>query len=251
MQSRSLDSGAIHVWTATLASREEALAQHRALLSEEEKARADRFIPPRARERFTVARAILRRLLAMYAGRDPAALRFGYAVHGKPYLTAGPGLCFNLSHAEDMAMIAVAWQREIGIDIEATTRDVDIPGVARKVLSPDEIARLTALSAADQRKAFIRLWTRKEAYIKARGDGFGYPTRSFSVSQLPDDHDALLADERAALAHLDWRVTDIGAPDGFCAALAAPGRDWSVSRFDVDPNQLGSLATIVPTLSTS
>lgn len=228
MQSPPLDPDEIHVWTVTLALGGEALAQHRGLLSDEEKARADRFLLPRVCERFTVARAILRRLLAMYVDSDPAALRFGYAAHGKPYLAHPSGLCFNLSHTEDTAVIAIASQREIGIDIEATRREVDVLGVARRVFSPDEIARLTTLAPEERLGAFFRLWTRKEAYIKARGDGFGYPTRSFSVSHLPGDQDAMLVDEREAVAHLHWRVTDIVAPDRFRAALAAPGRDWSV-----------------------
>ena len=232
MQSPPLDSGEIHVWTATLTADGEALTHHRALLADDERARADRFLPSRVRERFIVARAILRRLLSVYVRSDPSALRFGYADNGKPYLAHGSGLCFNLSHAEDTAVIAITSQREIGIDIEATTREVDVLGVARKVFSPDEIARLTALAPEERPAAFFRLWTRKEAYIKARGDGFGYPTQSFSVSHLPGDRDALLADARHAVAHLDWRITEIVAPAGFCAALGGPGRDWSVLRFD-------------------
>ena len=232
MQSPPLDSGQIHVWTATLAVHGDALAQHRALLANEEKARADRFVFPRVRERFIVARAILRRLLSVYVRGHPAELCFGYAARGKPYLLHGSELHFNLSHAEDAAMIAIATQREIGIDIEATARNVDIEGVARKVFSPDEFVRLTALAPADRRAAFFRIWTRKEAYIKARGDGFGYPTRSFSVSLLPGDEDALLDGARQAIGQLDWRIAEIVAPEGFCAALAVPGRDWSVLRFD-------------------
>ena len=232
MQLPSLDAQEIHVWSTALAASPEALAQHRALLSDEEKTRADRFLLPRVRERFTVARAMLRRLLSAYVSSDPAALRFAYAAHGKPYLAHHSGLGFNLSHADGTAVIAIASQREIGIDIEATTREVDVLGVARRVFSPDEITHLTALAPQERLGAFFSLWTRKEAYIKARGDGFSYPTRSFSVSHLPGDQDALLCDERNAGAHLNWRITELVAPDGFRAALAAPGRDWSVLRFN-------------------
>lgn len=233
MQSPPLNSGEVHVWTATLAAHGEALAQHRALLADDERTRADRFLASRVRERFIVARAILRRLLAAYVRGDPTALCFGYAARGKPYLLDDSELCFNLSHAQDTALIAIASRREIGIDIEATMRDVDFLGVARKAFSPDEIARLTALAPEERQAAFFRIWTRKEAYVKASGDGFGYPTRAFSVSHVPGDEDALLADEHQAAAHLDWRITDVVAPEGFCAALAAPGRNWSVLRFDV------------------
>ena len=91
MQSPPLDSGEIHVWTATLTADGEALTHHRALLADDERARADRFLPSRVRERFIVARAILRRLLSVYVRSDPSALRFGYADNGKPYLAHGSG----------------------------------------------------------------------------------------------------------------------------------------------------------------
>lgn len=233
MQLPPLEAGKIHVWSTTLAASADALAQHRALLADDEKALADRFLRSIVRDRYIVGRGILRRLLASYASSNPQALTFGYAVRGKPYLLNHPPLCFNLSHAGNAALIAVTWDADVGIDIEATTREVDVLGVARKVFSPDENARLTALGAEERRAAFFRIWTRKEAYIKAHGDGFGYATRTFSVSHSPGDEHALLADELQANAPHDWRVTDVVAPEGFCAALGAPGRHWSVLRFAV------------------
>ena len=212
----------------------EGVAQDRALLADEENARADRLLLPRVRERFIFARAILRRLLAGYLHVDPAKLVFRYTAQGKPYLGDGAALCFNLSHSKDVAVIAIARRREIGIDIEATTRDVEFEGVARKVFSPNENARLARVTPELRRAAFFRIWTRKEAYVKARGEGLNYSLRSFSVSDLPGDDDALLADERQPLAHLAWRLAEIAAPAGFSAALAAPGRDWSVVRFAAD-----------------
>ena len=92
---------------------------------------------------------------------------------------------------------------------------------------------LAALPVDARRAAFFRVWTRKEAYIKARGEGFGYPTRSFSVSHRADD-DALIEDDRDADARLRWRVRGQDAPSGFAAAVAAAGRDWSVIRVDPD-----------------
>jgi len=122
--------------------------------------------------------------------------------------------------------------RDVGIDIEVMARDVDIEGVARQAFSPVECEALTALSPEARPAAFFRVWTRKEAYVKARGDGLGYPTRTFSVSHLAGGDDALLADECEPGVQSGWRVLEIAAPDGFCAALAAPGRDWSAGRFD-------------------
>jgi len=223
----------VHVWRVSLSAESRALRQCRALLSDDERARADRFVVAGDRERFTVARGSLRRLLASYIAVAADALSFAYGAHGKPSLAGKSGLRFNLSHAADSAMIAIAVQREVGIDIEATMRDVDVDGVARKTFSSDECVRLAALAPAERRAAFFRIWTRKEAYVKARGEGFGYPTRSFSVSDAHCDPDLLIADERDATAHLHWRICALDVPDGLCAAVASPGRDWSVLRCEL------------------
>ena len=232
MEAPPLDRTQVHVWTASLSAERAAMAEFSAVLTAEERARADRFRAPQLRQRFIVGRAILRRLLSTYLRVDASALHLGYGAHGKPDVASASGLCFNLSHADDMAMYAFAWRRDVGIDIEAIGRAVEIEGVARQAFSPVECDALTALAPEARPAAFFRIWTRKEAYVKARGDGLGYPTRTFSVSHLAGGDDALLADERDAGARSGWRLLEIAAPDGFCAALAAPGRDWSARRFD-------------------
>ena len=232
MEAPPLDRMQVHVWTVSLAAERAALAEFSTILTTDERARADRFRTPELRRRFTVARAILRRLLSTYLRVDAFALHLGYGAHGKPYVASGSGLCFNLSHAEDLAMYAFAWGRDVGIDIEATARDVDIEGVARHAFSPVECKGLTALPPEARPAAFFRLWTRKEAYVKARGEGLGYPTQTFSVSHLAGSNDTLIADECEPGVQTGWRVLEIAAPEGFCAALAAPGRDWSVTCRD-------------------
>ncbi len=159
----------------------------------------------------------------------PGRSSFGYGARGKPHLAGTQSLTFNLSHADDLALYAIASGREVGIDLESTARDVDIDGVARTAFSTVECECLAALAPGLRRAAFFRLWTRKEAYVKARGDGFGYPTRSFSVSPDARD-DALIGDERDVDAPQRWRVIGLDAPPGFAAALAATGRDWSALR---------------------
>lgn len=233
MKAPQLDNAQVHVWTACLCAEGTAPEHLYAVLADEERARADRFLRPEPRRRFIVARAVLRRLLSTYAGVDASALRFGRGAYGKPYLMGDSRLRFNLSHAQEMAMYAFASHRDVGIDIESTTRDIDIEGVARHVFSAAECETLSALAPGARRAAFFRSWTRKEAYVKARGDGLGDATRLFSVSQREDDDDSLVADERDAQARLHWRVAGLGAPPGFSAALAAKGRDWSVRRFVV------------------
>jgi 4'-phosphopantetheinyl transferase len=200
-------------------------------LSPDEQARADRYATPRLRRRFIVARGILRRLLAGYLSIEARDIVFGYGDKGKPFLPGAAALAFNLSHAEDLAIYAIASDREVGIDIESTERDVDIDGMARTAFSPSECEALAALAPDARRAAFFRVWTRKEAYIKARGNGFSYPTRAFSVAHDTDD-DALISDETDIDARLRWRVIGLDAPPGFTAALSAAGRDWSTVGFD-------------------
>lgn len=228
LQAPLLEHRQVHVWTISLRADGAALHDLDALLADDERSRADRFQFPNLRDRFVVGRATLRRVLAAYAGTDSSTLRFGYGPQGKPHLLDGAGLHFNLAHADETCMIAIALQCEVGIDIEATTRDPDVAGVARQAFSPVECEALAAQPAHERRDAFFRLWIRKEAYVKALGNGFAYPTTSFAVSLQPGSDDALLFDDEAPRASATWRVTEIPAPAGFCAALAAAGRDWAV-----------------------
>jgi len=222
----------IHVWSASLLLASERVAALLGELADDEKARAERMHTYDLGRRFIVARAILRRLLAAYLPVDAPDPLFCYGDRGKPQLAVPAGLAFNVSHAEDTALYAIASGRDVGIDIEATGRDVEIEGIARKVFSAAECEALQALTPTARRDAFFRIWTRKEAYIKALGAGFGYPTTSFTVSHCDDD-DAFIADEGDANAPRCWQVIALDAPAGYAAALAAPGRDWSVRRFDM------------------
>jgi 4'-phosphopantetheinyl transferase len=226
-----LDSTKVHVWIASLDAMGASLPDLCAELVPDERTRADRFRTPQLRRRFIVARVLLRRLLTAYAPAHSSALRIGTGSHGKPCLLDAPDLRFNVSHAQDTAMYAIASGGEVGIDIEATRRDIDITGVARQAFSPRERAMLAALAPDARREAFFRIWTRKEAYVKARGEGLSYPTRSFTVSHDGDDN-ALVADERDERAPDRWRVSGLEAPPGFAAALATEGRDRTVARFD-------------------
>jgi 4'-phosphopantetheinyl transferase len=222
----------IHVWSASLLLASERVEALRDELADDEKARAERMHTYDLGRRFIVARALLRYLLVAYLPVGAPAPLFRYGDRGKPELADEAGLAFNVSHAEDTALYAFASGRNVGIDIEATGRDVEIDGIARKVFSPLECEALDALSPSARRDAFFRIWTRKEAYIKALGAGFGYPTTSFTVSHC-DDGDALIADDGDPHAPRRWRVIALDARPGYAAALAAPGRDWSVRQFDV------------------
>jgi 4'-phosphopantetheinyl transferase len=227
----TLDQAEVHVWTCRLDAAPDAIAYWTTLLADDEMARAARFRVSTDRDRFIVAHALLRRLLATYLETDPARLLFGQAAFGKPFLIDHPELCFSLSHSGDFALVALA-RCQVGVDVERLDQQIEIDGVAASAFSALELAELRTLVPAERRAAFFRLWTRKEAYVKARGEGLRRPTYSFSVSSRAGDDDALLSDAIDSEAGQGWRVGDIAAPAGYCAALAVAQRVWPVQQFD-------------------
>jgi 4'-phosphopantetheinyl transferase len=144
-------------------------------LSPQERERAARFLRDEDRERWAAARAALREVLSAYADTGPAALRFVEGPHGKPALADDAGkLRFNLSHSADTALIAVAREREVGVDVELPRRAVDHVALARRVLSSAEADRIAAIEDPGEReRAFLRAWVRWEAVLKCRGTGIG------------------------------------------------------------------------------
>jgi 4'-phosphopantetheinyl transferase len=177
-----LQADVVDVWQAELAA---SAADPRELLSPAERERADRFLRAEDGERWARARAFLRDVLARYAVRDPRALRFVEGPYGKPELvldprgTAGAAgappaqLCFNISHSGEIALIAVALEREVGVDVELPRRAVDHVAIARRVLGEAEAQWLAALDPVDREREFLRAWVRWEAVLKYRGTGIG------------------------------------------------------------------------------
>ncbi|MCC7176412.1 MAG: 4'-phosphopantetheinyl transferase superfamily protein [Bryobacterales bacterium] len=240
--------GDIHVWRANLADFQKDPGSE-SVLSEDETQRAGRFRVPQARARFTAARSLLRFILGACLECPPAEIRFAYRKHGKPFLAPGlfrEDLRFNLSHSHGLALYAVCTGREVGIDLERMRADRDHERLAARFFSAREAARLAELPAAQRQGAFYHCWTRKEAYLKARGEGLAIPLGSFSVSLAPDEPAALL---EVAGDHQEagrWRLWSVDAGPDFAAALAAergPANlrfwDWSLSPL-VPPSPPGS-----------
>lgn len=211
----------IHVWQARLDREADALRQLEATLSSDEIARARRFHFERDRNHYIVGRGILRELLGKYLGQDPAALEFSYGEHGKPQLAganASSGLSFNLSHSGGLAVYAFAKERNLGIDVEQIRPDFVSEDIARRYFSAHEVNDLLSLPVADRTEAFFRCWTRKEAYIKARGAGLQIPLDSFSVSFLPGQPAQFLSGVDSS-----WQLVELDAGEGYAAALAYDG----------------------------
>jgi len=245
----ALAAETVDVWLADLVDGTARETTFEQLLSEEERARAARFVRPADGARWRTARGILRTLLGAYLDADPRALRFAPGPHGKPALAggkerraaagsgAGAGdpsagaanqtaerLRFNLSHSGDTALIAVAREREVGVDVELPRRAVDHVAIARRILGEAEAARLQALDPPLREREFLRAWVRWEAVLKCRGTGIG---GADSVSGGPEP----------------W-IHELEIPLPGAAALAVADGPVAVRCWRWPPAEPGALRTI-------
>jgi 4'-phosphopantetheinyl transferase len=216
----------VRVWRAALDRPDEETATLRALLSDDEQARADRFRFPHHRKHFIVGRGFLRTVLGSTLGIAPQEIAFSYGTRGKPALRwpERSGLEFNLAHSNGQALLATAGGRALGIDLEYQREELDFLGIAGRFFTPQELAEIQrAPGLAAQRAAFFRGWARKEAFLKARGDGLWIGLDQFQVAIDPATpprvvHTAWDPDEADR-----WTLRDLDAPPGFAAALVVAG----------------------------
>ena len=217
----------VHVWAAALDRPAGEVAELSRSLSEAERERAGRFRHQPSRDEFIVARAVLRLLLAECLGVTPREVRFSQTARGKPRLASDPPpLCFNVSHSHGMALIALSGRCEIGVDLERVRPFSDEMGLADRFFTASEAAALRVLDARGRLETFFRLWTRKEAYLKAHGLGLSYGLERVEVSHAPDDpaHIVHIDGDRAAAAH--WSLRALAPAPGYVGALALRAHDY-------------------------
>jgi len=203
---------ALYFLRLTCAAEADALAPH---LSPDEAARAARFVFERDRIAYRIGRGRLREILGAHTGEAPEALRFTYGDHGKPALPGGPE--FNLSHSGGLACLAIS-DRVLGVDIEAH-REIE-EGVAERFFSPAEYAALSALPASGWTDGFFRCWTRKEAVVKAMGDGLSIPLDRFDVTLGPGEPPRMTRLDPEHGAAAGWRLAHLDLGPGMTGALA-------------------------------
>jgi 4'-phosphopantetheinyl transferase len=227
-----LRPGETHVWRLAVDVPEAQRRQLASSLSADERDRAARFGPPAVRRRFVVARATLRAILSRYVDRDPRELRFADGGHGKPVL-AGAGPHFNVSHSGALVLYAVSG-RAVGVDVERVRTEFDWRGAAAQFLSPCEGAALRALGPEGGRAGFFTCWTRKEAYLKARGVGLLAPLDCFDVSVGPDAPAELLGARGELDDARSWWLHDCEPAPGYAATVAGEGRLGRLICWDWD-----------------
>jgi 4'-phosphopantetheinyl transferase len=225
----------VHVWRIALIQPERTIQRYREFLAEDEIERADRFYFAKDRNRFAVARSVLRQLLGAYLNLDPRETRFVYGPQGKPDLAApqsSSGLRFNLSHSGEIALLAVARNLELGVDVEQIRADFASGEIATRFFSPEECAKLATIPAHETVDAFFNCWTRKEAYIKARGQGLSIPLDSFEVAFAPGEEPALLQVKSGDDLASRWRFHALHPGAGYKAALAVEGHDHDLRLWE-------------------
>ncbi len=225
----ALPEDEVQLWRVDLEAIGAAEARWQKVLSSDESARASRFHFSRDRQRFVASRACLRMILAGYLATDPNSLSFSYSKKEKPSLGsahAGGDVTFNLSHSGGIALFAFTRRREIGVDVEHVRRDFDVDAIARRFFSAHEQEQLAAFPDEKKFEAFFRCWTRKEAYIKATGEGLSLPLQQFDVSLAAEDRDALLATRPDHSEAGLWSLREVAAGQGYAAALCVRGQAW-------------------------
>jgi 4'-phosphopantetheinyl transferase len=185
---------------------------------------------------------MLRRLLGFYLGVAPHEVRFVYGLKGKPLLNPifeSSGLNFNLSHSQGQVLIAVAHGVRVGVDIEWIRPEMEVEKIARRFFTVGEVEALRALSMPVKAKSFFNAWTRKEAYLKAQGDGICSKLGEFAVSLSPGEPARLLFDRTNPCAEDRWTLYDLDLANGYAGCLAVEGRDlqvrgWEWTQGDAD-----------------
>jgi 4'-phosphopantetheinyl transferase len=226
-----LEVGEVHVWTMPLDLTPGQQAALLLLLTEEEQARAQRLVAAEARARFAAARGTLRVLLGGYAGVAPASLTFGVGPGGKPFLAAVPQLQFSLAHSDALALVAVAWDREVGVDVERRRQVQDASALAARYLAADEARALEALPPDARSDGFLRCWTVKEAVLKATGEGLSKALDSFQVAVAPAEPARLVALGEPHGPPDAWALHELAPAPGYVGALAVRGPASRLRRF--------------------
>jgi 4'-phosphopantetheinyl transferase len=224
-----LNERSIHIWSAGLAMPPRHVAALARNLSSDDGQRAQRFRFEDHRRRFIVGRGLLRAILGRYLAMDPDRIRLGYGPHGKPMLLEDQTIQFNVSHAHEMVMFGFSRGHAIGVDIEQVKPVSGFERIAERFFSPQEYTSLQSLPAQERLLAFLSCWTRKEAFIKALGEGLSYPLHQFDVSLAPDVPARLLA------------VAD--NPD--------EASRWTLLALEPGPDYIGAVAVATPDVQLS
>lgn len=226
-----LKVGQVHIWCTSLDQPFNSVTWLSELLSKDEQTRASRFVFDKDRQHFTVARANLRLILSRYLKIEADQLRFRYGAQGKPELAGinSNSLYFNISHSHGLALFAVARDRTLGIDLELVRPLNDMDSIAERFFSREEYAAYHILSPEEKPLGFFNCWTRKEAYIKAIGEGLSHSLTEFDVSLTPGKPAKLLRTQNNSRPANDWSMTALTPAFNYVGAIVVEGQSAQIS----------------------
>jgi len=216
---------AVRVWCVPLRCDPRRLSDWRSVLSGEELDRAGRFRTEVLAHRYLVSRVMLRRVLGAAMNLAPERVAFGREARGKPCLVDPAGIGFNLAHTGDLMLLAVTPGVPVGVDIERVRRLKAAQDIARRFFTGREAGWLRAFEGAAVDRAFFRLWTRKEAVLKATGEGISSGLGTFEVLEANGEFTSTLSRRVPGEEEDRWEVTELSPADGFIAAVALPASD--------------------------
>ena len=235
----------VHIWRASLTRNQADLDKLFFLLNPEEKERAAKYIVKKAADSFIVSRAILRTLIAKYLQIDSQNISFQQNKYGKLRLDSSP-LQFNISHSHDLALFIFALDVPVGIDVEFIRNDYEFADIANKFFSKTEVAELFSLPVSQQIQAFFNCWSRKEAFIKALGNGLFTALDKFSVEvSARKEGRVRLSDSGGGLDTQSWILEALDPADGYVGAFAVGLSEYATSFYDFE---MGLIMSLTPNL---
>jgi len=212
-------AGNMIVWITQISQAHDSLTYLEPCLDNRDRERAARFHFPEDRARFVLGRALARKCLGRYLNQMPESIALAYTDRDRPVLAHDETIQFSISHARDLVAVAVTANARIGIDLEWAQRSLDFPELAKRIFSGEDLRTFQAFPEHETPAAFFRAWTRKEAYLKARGEGISEGLRQISVSFSPEEISSI-HDSRDASTSRNWRLLALPVPADYAGNLA-------------------------------
>jgi 4'-phosphopantetheinyl transferase len=215
-----IERGELHVWKAFFSEHKKNIEDFLRILSKEELHRARKFHFQKDSEKYIIGRALLRWILSQYTSIEPQDIEFTYTPYGKPVLQNSRNFNFNVSHSNDVLLVALTADADVGIDVEYIREDFNNEDIADQYFSQTEAAALRVLPECDKALGFYLCWTRKEAYIKAKERGLSLSLKQFDVSVSPGDPPRLLRTTFDRSESERWNLYDLTPAENYAGAVA-------------------------------
>lgn len=231
-QSITLKPNQVHIWYVNKKNHLENLTTYWSCLNDAEREKASKFRFVKDFNCSVIARGVLRILLAKYLDKNPQEIKLDFGEFGKPILKEITGLEFNISHSSNAIVLAFTQNNKIGIDVEFTKREIEVETIAKQFFSKKEITTLAAVDYNYKQQGFYNCWTRKEAFIKALGDGLSFPLSEFSVSLDSKKEATLLETNWNKKEKEEWHLTSFEPNTNYIGALAVKGKVSSIKYWE-------------------